>query len=62
MGKRRTIIKNRWNAKNYDQLLIRVYKGKKAEIEQRIKDVYGEKSLNGFVVEAINEKLERDSQ
>ena len=61
MTKRQTISKNRWNAKNYDQLPIRVPKGQREAIKQRIEAVYGEdKSLNSFVVDAINEKLERD--
>lgn len=47
----------KYEAKVYDKILIRLPKGKKAEIEEAIKP-RGE-SLNGFVNDAIDEKLQR---
>jgi len=51
-------VKNRYKAKAYDQLPIRVTKGKKADIQQYATE-RGE-SLNGFVNRAIDEAIERD--
>jgi hypothetical protein len=51
-------VKNRYNAKAYDQLPIRVPKGKKDVLTVHAQSQG--KSLNGFVNEAIDEKLERD--
>ena len=44
--------------KNYDSFLVRVPKGKKANL-QAYAESKGE-SLNGFVNRAINETIERD--
>ena len=44
----------------YDEIKIRVPKGKKAVI-QSFAESEG-KSLNGFACEAINEKMERDKK
>ena len=49
----------RYSAKNYDQFLVRVKKGRKDEIQAHA-DAHGE-SVNGFVVRAISEAMERDS-
>ena len=46
-----------YNAKAYDNLTIRVKKGKKKAIEEYAKE-QGQ-SINGFVNEAIDEKMER---
>jgi len=51
-------VKNRYNSKAYDQLPIRVPKGHKSII-QAAADSAGE-SLNGYVVKAVNERIERD--
>lgn len=45
----------RYEAKAYDKVLVRMPKGKKAEIEQAIEGTGG--SVNGFINEAIEEKL-----
>ena len=48
----------RYQDKAYDQMLIRVPKGRKAEIKS-CADAQG-KSVNAFVVEAIDEKIDRE--
>ena len=53
-----TAVKNRYNAKAYDQLPIRIPKGEKEELQAHAANM-GE-SLNGFVTRAIKEALERD--
>ena len=53
-------VKNRYNAKVYDQLPIRVAKGTKDIIKTHA-FLNGE-SLNGFVNRAINEAMQRDNQ
>ena len=50
----------KYNLKSYDRLEIRVKKGEKEVIENHAK-VQG-KSLNGFVNEAIKEKIERTKE
>ena len=47
MGKTSSAVKNRYNAKAYDQLPIRIPKGRKADIEAYAK-ACGE-SVNGLV-------------
>lgn len=49
----------KWNAKAYDELKIRVSKGKKEDLQIHAKTT-GE-SLNGFVNRAIDETMERDT-
>ena len=48
----------KYNAANYEQIQIRVPKGKKAEI-QEYAQAHGE-SLNAFVNRAIAEAMERE--
>lgn len=52
-------VKNRYNAKAYDQLPIRVPKGQK-QVIQEAAAALGE-SLNGYVIKAVDERLERDT-
>lgn len=59
-GNSQTKAKNRYNAKTYDSLRIVVPKGKK-DIIKDFADKQG-KSINGFVNEAIEEKMERERQ
>ena len=47
----------RYEAKAYDKVLVRMPKGKKAEIEKAIEGTSG--SVNSFINEAINEKLKK---
>lgn len=49
----------RYEDKAYDKVLLRMPKGRKAEIQSRAEN-HGQ-SVNGFINEAIDEKLERDS-
>lgn len=49
---------NRYNAKTYDRINIAVHKGKKDIIQAHAKALG--KSINGYVVEAIEEKMSRD--
>lgn len=54
-----TAAKNRYNAKAYDRLNVVVPKGRKAELQAHA-ERRGE-SLNGFIVRAVDETIERDS-
>ena len=49
----------KYNSKNYDRIELKVPKGKKDTIKA-FADSNG-KSINGFVNEAIDEKIERES-
>ena len=42
----------KWEKENYDKVLVRFQKGTKEEITNS-----GAKSINGFIVEAVKEKL-----
>lgn len=50
-----TKAKNKYNAKAYDQFLVTVPTGQKAEIDKEAKK-QGYKSRNEFIVAAIEEK------
>lgn len=58
-GSSATRAKNKYNRKNYDQYLLTLKKGEKERYQQiaRSKDV----SLNSFIIEAIEEKIQRES-
>ncbi len=56
-SKARIAANNRYNAKAYDRINIAVPKGKKEEIKAAA-DSQG-KSVNGFINEAIDEKMKR---
>nr|DAL46785.1 MAG TPA_asm: Alginate and motility regulator [Caudoviricetes sp.] len=47
----------KYEAKTYDKVLVRLPRGKKIEIESAAKTEG--KSVNGFISEAIDEKLQR---
>ncbi len=51
---------NKYNAKAYDRVNIAIPKGRK-EVIQTHAEALG-KSINGYVVEAIEEKLSRDDE
>lgn len=60
MGKTSSAVKDRYNAKAYDEIKVRVPKGHKDVVK-----AYAEKhreSLNGFIQRAIDETMERDSK
>lgn len=50
----------KYNAKAYDEIKIRVAKGRKAEIQSHA-ETHGQ-SVNGFINSAIDEKMERDNE
>lgn len=58
MGRTSSIVKDRYNAKAYDEIKVRVDKGHKGEIQAHAAAL-GE-SLNGFIGRAIDEAMERD--
>ena len=49
----------RYNAKAYDEIKIRVPKGKKSYLQEHV--TQKNESLNGFINCAIDEKIERDA-
>lgn len=51
---------DRYNAKTYDNITLRVKKGKKDEIQAHA-DARGV-SINSFINRAIDETMERDSE
>ena len=60
MGKTSSAVKNKYNAKAYDRINLTVPKGKK-EIIQSHAQAKG-KSVNGFINDAIDEKMRRDNE
>lgn len=60
MGKTSSKVKDRYNAKVYDEIKIRVSKGQKDEIKAHAESK-GE-SLNGFINRAIGETIEKDNR
>lgn len=57
MGKTSSAVKNRWNAKNYDDIRVRVPKGQK-DIIKAAADAAG-MSLNAFIQQAIEKQMKR---
>lgn len=55
MGKTSSTVKNRYNAKAYDQVPIRVPKGRKSDIEAYAKE--NGVSVNGLVNNFFRDKL-----
>ena len=60
MGRTSSAVKDRYNAKAYDEIKVRVNKGRKAEI-QSYAEAHGQ-SVNGFINRAIDETMERDKE
>lgn len=60
MGTARTRANNKWNAKAYDRISLTVEKGRK-EIIRDFAESQG-KSINGFINEAIDEKMQREKK
>lgn len=60
MAKNSTDYKRKFNAEKYDRLEITVPKGKKSIIKE-FAESKG-KSVNGFVNEAVDEKMEREGE
>ena len=55
MGKTSNAVKDRWNAKAYDDLRIRIPKGRKAAVEAYARS--GGESINSLVNALLREKL-----
>ena len=60
MGKTSSTVKDRYNAKAYDQIQFRVKKGQR-EVIQAHADSQGE-SMAAFITPAIRGTMERDAQ
>lgn len=58
MGKTSSAVKDRYNAKVYEEIKFRVPKGKK-EIIKKHAEARGE-SVNAFLIRAAEEAMERD--
>lgn len=59
MGRTSSAVKDRYNAKAYDEMKVRVAKGNK-ELIQCHAEAHGE-SLNAFINRAITETMQRDN-
>ena len=59
MGKTSSAVKDRWNAKAYDEIKLRVQKGQKAQIQNAA--AAAGMSLNAYITAAITEKISQDS-
>ena len=59
MGKTSSVVKDRYNAKAYDEIKVRVEKGQKEEIKAHAESFDGG-SVNRFITRAIAETMERD--
>ena len=59
MGKTSSKVKDRYNAKAYDEIKVRVPKGEKDKIKSHA-ETNGE-SVNGFIKRAIDETMQRDN-
>jgi uncharacterized protein (DUF1778 family) len=57
-AQRRAVAK--YNSANYDTIYLRVPKGEKEQIKNHA-DSIGE-SVNGFILQAIREKMERETK
>lgn len=60
MGKTSSRVKDRYNAKAYDEIKVRVFKGDKEKVKAHAEN-QGE-SLNGFIKRAIDETMKRDAK
>ena len=60
MGRKSSAVKDRYNAKAYDEIKVRVSKGRKASIQAYV-EARGE-SVNAFINRAIDHEMERDAE
>lgn len=60
IGEARRKAKERYNAQAYDEIKMRVSKGRKAELQAHAEQ--RNESLNGFINHAIDTQLERDNR
>ncbi len=61
MGKASTRAQNKYILKKYDRINLTVPKGQKEVIQAHV-GAYGRNSVNSFINEAIDEKIERDNR
>jgi len=59
VGRTSSVVKDRYNAKAYDEIKVRVSKGDKEKIKAYAESI-GD-SVNSFINAAIREKMERDT-
>ena len=52
MAKTSSEVKNRWNAKNYDRIVVMASKGKKEEWTKIAKEK-GFKGLSGYIIDCV---------
>ena len=60
MGKTSSAVKDRWNAKAYDEIKVRVPKGQKDSIKAHA-DRFDDGSVNRFISRAINNQIAADT-
>ena len=60
MGRTSSVVKDRYNAKVYDEIKLRVPKGQKEVIKIHA-EKYDGGSVNAFIQRAISETMERDN-
>lgn len=60
MGKTSSAVKDKYNAKAYEEIKVRVFKGQKDKIKAHAES-RGE-SVNSFICRAIAAQVERDEQ
>lgn len=58
VSKSQVKAQTKWETKTYDKILLRLKKGERAVVSSSA-EVQG-KSLNSYIVEAINEKMDRE--
>ena len=60
MGRTSSTVKDRYNAKAYDEIKLRVKKGEKEKIKAHA-EKYDGGSVNAFIQRAIAETMQRDN-
>ena len=60
MGRTSSAVKDKYNAKAYDEIKVRVFKGQKANIQDHAA-AQGE-SVNAFIQRAIRNQMEADNK
>jgi len=58
----KTEYKREWNEQNLDRIYLTVPQGRKEKIQAAANVQDPKESLNGFIVKAINERMERLGQ
>ena len=58
MGKTSSEVKDRYNKKAYDTIMLRVYKGRKDDIQEAAERTG--LSLNAYIVKAIERQMDND--